>query len=531
MTRIRASALWAALALSAWCLVSSTTLADNSTISLEVEPGEVELCGQSPQTFQVMARNDGATPVSDLKLELIHDTRANFAPAPARIARLAPGSSAKWIFSAAEPQDGVIAGKVYCRLEYRSGKKEGTATAQLELKPRSREPLAQVATAAVSLASSVLDESQPVNGYLTVTNPSERGLEVEIVCPASDRLTFDFPALASKGLRDCSCINGKDGPACKDSVTRKFNLTPGEAVPVPISISTKDGAAPGKRKIAFQTNLSWNDRGCGYTATVVATEDLEVGIFGQSEILTALGIPSLLVLPGVLVMLVFGMLWKAGVRFGRPTAEFPYQTKTPEFWLFAVSLSFIAVLVGRWVFQRPYLNIYQLSDLMWLWFLSALVGGSVFIACDLAWSAVLRARRRHEEREKPLPDDDPRKILEKLGRLKRGVYLPRLGIKGTDTPCFRFFAPRQPPDQRCWVVPRIVLRVKRDAPAGTKAQVDNHRGRSGNPAALARLITDGAITGRWQISADLNGPKEINESDLQDFRVTAPLIDEVEIED
>jgi hypothetical protein len=531
MTRIWATALGAALAISALLLASSTPLADNSAISLEVEPGEIELCGQSTQTFQVMAYNNGATPVSDLKLELIHDTRANFTPAPAPIARLAAGSSAKWIFSAAEPQDGVVAGKVYCRLEYRSGKKEGTATAQLEVKQRSREALAQVATAAVSLASSALDESQPVNGYLTVTNPSAHSLEVEIVCPTSDRLTFDFPALASKGLSDCSCINGKAGPVCKNSVTRKFDLTPGEAVPVPIRISTKNGAVPGKRKIAFQADLSWNDRGCAYTATLVATEDLEVGIFGQSEILTALGIPSLLVLPGVLVMLVVGMLWKAGVRFGQSTAEFPYQTKTPEFWLFAVSLSFVAVLLGRWVFQRPYLNIYQLSDLMWLWFLSVLFGALAFVAADIVWSAVLRARRRHEEREKPLPDDDPRKILEKLGRLKKGVYLPRLSIRGTNTPCFRFFAPRQPPDQRCWVVPRIVLKVRSAAPAGTKAQVDSQRGKSGDPGALAKLITDGAITGRWQISADLAGPKEIDESDLQDSNVTGPLIDAVEIED
>jgi hypothetical protein len=531
MTRIRATALGTALAISALLLASSTTLADDSTISLQVEPAEIELCGQSPQKFQVVAHNDGATPVSGLKLDLIDDTRASFIPAPAPIARLAPGSSAKWTFSAAERQDGVVAGKVYYRLEYRSGKKQGTATAQLDVKQRSREALAQVATAAVSLASSALDESQPVNGYLTVTNPSEHGLEVEIVCPASDRLTFDFPALASKGLVDCSCVNGKDGPACKDSVTRKFNLTPGEAVPVPIRISTKNGAVAGKRKIAFQANLSWNDRGCAYTATIVATEDLEVGIFGQSEILTALGIPSLLVLPGVLVMLVVGMLWKAGVRFGQPTAEFPYQAKSPEFWLFAVSLSFVAVLLGRWVFQRPYLNIYQLSDLMWLWFLSVLSGGLAFVAGDLVWGEILRARRRYEEREKPLPDDDPRRILEKLGRLKRGVYLQRLSIKGTDTPCFRFFAPRQPPDQRCCVVPRIVIKVPHDAPAGTKAQVDSQRGKGGDPTALARLITEGAIAGRWQTSADLTGPKEINESDLQDFRVTAPLIDEVEIED
>ena len=68
MTRIWATALGAALAISALFLASSTTLAGNSTISLEVEPGEIELCGQSTQTFQVMAYNNGATPRGEAAL-------------------------------------------------------------------------------------------------------------------------------------------------------------------------------------------------------------------------------------------------------------------------------------------------------------------------------------------------------------------------------------------------------------------------------------------------------------------------------
>ena len=489
VTAIWAAALRVALAISALLLLSTTTLAESATVSLEVEPGEIDLCGQLavnqlPPTFQVVAHNNGTVPVSNLTLELIHDTRANFSPNPARVALLAPGSSAKWVFSVTEPEDGVVAAKVHCLLAYRDKKKEGTVSTQLDVKQRAREPLAQVATAVMSLGSSALDESRPVDGYLIVTNLSEHNLEAAIACPASNGLTFDFPGLASKGIGDCSCDSGKAAPKC-NSVAGKLEVMPGEAVPIPISISA-NGASAGNRKIAFETNLSWNDRGCAYTATLVTTQDLAVGIFGQSEILTALGIPSLLVLPGVLIMLVVGIMWKAGVRFGSSTVEFPYPAKTaPEFWLFAISLSFAAVLVGYYVFDRPYLTIYRLADLMWLWFLSVLVGGLVFLTADLFYLVIiLRALRWWEGRYKPELNDEPRQVLEKLGRLKRGVYLPRLTISATGTPCFRFFAPRRPLPDTCWVVPGIVITVNANAPERertTKKAVENQRGPKGDP--------------------------------------------------
>jgi hypothetical protein len=221
--------------------------------------------------------------------------------------------------------------------------------------------------------------------------------------------------LASKGLGDCSCENpdvssqassifmpswldrlpsffphharsanakSEAGSKCKNSDARHIKLASGEAVPIPIEILAK-GVTPGNRKIALESNLRWNDRGCSYSATIVTPQDLTVGIFGQSDILTALGIPSLLLLPGFLIMGMVAVMWKAGVRFGSATVEFPYQLKSPEFWLFAVSLSFLAVLTGRYVFDRPYLNIYGLADLMWLWFLSVLLGGLVFGSSDL----------------------------------------------------------------------------------------------------------------------------------------------------
>jgi hypothetical protein len=556
VTAIWAAALRVALAISALLLVPSTTLAENATVSLEVVPGEIELCGklagkQLPPTFQVVARNNGTAAVSGLTLKVIHDTLANFDPkptqmklipdtganftqTPARIDLLPPGSSTKWDFSATEPPDGVIAAKVHFLLAYRTGKTEGNASAALDIKQRSREPLEKMATAVMSLGSSALDESQPVDGYLIVTNLSEHGIEATIVCHPSNGLTLDYTDLVGQGLGDCLCANGEDGPACcKSPEARKLKLMPGGAVPVPIRISA-NGARAGNRKIAFETNLSWNDRGCAYTATLVTTQDLAVGLFGQSEILTAFGIPSLLVLPGVLIMLVVGMVWKAGVRFGSSTAEFPYQVKAPEFWLFAISLSFAAVLVGRYVFDRPYLTIYRLADLMWLWFLSVLVGGLVFLIADLIYiGVILPVLRWLEGRHKPLPDDDPQKVLEKLGRLKRSVYLPRLRITATGTTCFRFFPLRRPLPEKCWVVPAIVLTVKKDGPPGTRDQVEEQRSENGDPAVLAEMMREGSITGSWQTSAagDLQGPKEIKESELTELNVAGGIVEDVQDQD
>lgn len=83
---------------------------------------------------------------------------------------------------------------------------------------------------------------------------------------------------------------------------------------VPVDITVTELARTGKAPVAFDVELEHG----AMTGNVIATAAISLGVFGESELLPLLQVPSILVLPGALVLVALTLLWRLGVREGLP---------------------------------------------------------------------------------------------------------------------------------------------------------------------------------------------------------------------
>jgi hypothetical protein len=148
-----------------------------------------------------------------------------------------------------------------------------------------------------------------------------------------------------------------------------MTLAPQQSRAVPITVTAGNAVQPGKHLLLFEIDLEQVKYGYAWTETLIATQAFTIGILGESEILTAIGVPSFLLLPGFLIVVSFRMLW-TGVP---PKRRLDLDPKSADFWLIAILLSlgaaFLYPLLTGWLGQpRNYLEGYGLRDIVNVWF-------------------------------------------------------------------------------------------------------------------------------------------------------------------
>ncbi|WP_147460077.1 hypothetical protein [Actinokineospora cianjurensis] len=120
---------------------------------------------------------------------------------------------------------------------------------------------------------------------LSVTPPPHTWLEV--TCPGGRVARWDE--------------NPATGQPCE------FDLAPRSKVSLPVRVGTEGAVVPGTRPAVFR--VSAQEPGRAETAvSLVVTMPVTLEVFGESDILQALGVPVFLVLPGVIIVLTAGFL-------------------------------------------------------------------------------------------------------------------------------------------------------------------------------------------------------------------------------
>ena len=69
-------------------------------------------------------------------------------------------------------------------------------------------------------------------------------------------------------------------------------IEPRDSAYVPVDIKVTDTVRPGKHLLIFQVPIEWGLNEHLRKANVIAQQQFEVGILGESDLLTALGLPS-----------------------------------------------------------------------------------------------------------------------------------------------------------------------------------------------------------------------------------------------
>jgi hypothetical protein len=453
--------------------IPGTAEACPARVQLEIVPDTVTLSAEGPTELRVIARNSSTCAVRKLTLEILNaDTGGlDIHVAGASPKTLGAGANAMWNVAVQPPAARVAKGRLDVLARFRhardgQGMATGFSHASAELAPASAPDPASIASVRLATALSTLRSGQTGSVVLIVENKSAGTVEV-------GALTADGPEFVE--------FTGLDGGQRVD---------PGRVALVEVGVEAQDTVRPGPHLLAFEVPIRAGDQ----LVTLPADKVVEIGVTGESEVLTALGVPALFLVPGFLVVATTSLLWRLRLlRKKWDSAAFPLEAKSAEFWVLAVSVSI--PLAAAWAaLGTDLFDRYGLEDVLWVWLSSVLVG-------VLAYAVVVYTRNSRQEGRMPSADDDPVETLEKLQRQGLGVTRDRHEYLGPDGSRVLYLL--QPPDETrpaTWLSPAIDFEwVTEDSALGRR--IDAALEGEGNAASLAVAlregIRDGKIEVRW----------------------------------
>src|SRR6266571_2406611 len=295
---------------------------------IEVLPTEVELPPNGDVTVMLVLHNAGTDTYSEIQLIPFRDSgtaKVKFVSEPisSDVQRLDPRADLAWKLQLSNEGKDPISGTIYVELKYKS-QVQGSSQAVprvgfASIKVKSQD-IEQLADVHINTTLESLEHEHPGKVYIGITNKSNQWITVKDIFPAGpDFISFD-----------------------KKTSKLPKDLAPRETQAFQIDINADKKVQPGRHLLVFTIQFLWGDEPKIQTRNLVATQEVKVGVLGESTVLQLLGIPSFLVLPGFLVLVMWGLLWTMGFRRSKfDTDQFPLQfsqqqTK-PEFWVVAVT--------------------------------------------------------------------------------------------------------------------------------------------------------------------------------------------------
>jgi hypothetical protein len=456
-------------------------------IVLEVTPEVVALpqAGQGARQALVVAHNRGAAEARELRLSWVSDAGVAIdIPAPT-LPQLPAGAAHAWTLTLTRTTQSALTGTVLLRLDYTSpagGQPISRLTlAPLRIDAPSVTPLAQVVNIQIHASAGGIDERHPRSIYLVLTNIASVPITVGPI--AVDPIA----PLPVAGVT----------PEIEPSTA--ITLAPRTTSAMLVWLRAGAVVQPGTYLVAFRVPVAWQEGGQAQQGTAVVTHEIAVGVVGESALLTALGIPSLFFLPGFLAVVTAGMVW----RIGRAAeATFALRPPAPEFWVAAISLSFLISGGYRRIVGRDILDAYGLADILWLWTASIVVGAVGVYPAIGALRLFDRVRRGMIGwwigRTQPSAQDTPLAVLEKLERQQLGTYLEQVGWTENGQPRTGYLLESWRSGQPThWVGGEIQL-TWQGAPADLQQQI-RAAAEQGRPGELARLLRIGQRAGQLAV--------------------------------
>lgn len=475
---------------------------------LEICPASIRLGAGEEAAVLIVLRNETGAPLTGLRLSPLASPSARVTIDPVPADSLAPGGGLTWKAGLVGAEPGSVEGPVYFQLDgqYLPDVTGGrpvpfVALAALALQERDSDSVDDVAELRVESGFEELRERRA--GELLVTVRNKTAVSVSIVGLEAGTPDFLVPQ--------------------KTDLPGSFDLSPGETRAFPVRISAGDAVQTGQHLLHFQARVNWSRGGLPRSGSLFTTHKIKVGIPGESEILTLLGVPSFFLLPGFLALSVFVAFWNRV----RPKTRLGIDAKSVEFWLLAITLSLGATLLyplltGLFGRPRDYLDSYGLRDIYSIW-IGSLGAGLFFwliaVAGLRARQGALESRR---QRLVPAENDSPLEILLKLGRHGLGICRPLVDVPVPGGGTQRLFLLVPPPKGRSdfWAAPAMIVEWTDRADDGDKGEFARHL-EKGEALALSEFLrrlsatdeSEPRLTVRWK-----NGGQP-----LQASLETAPL--------
>jgi hypothetical protein len=493
------------LTLIASACLGSSTLAQDAQVKLELTPATIDLPSKGEAQTQLVLRNKTQADLQNVKLDWFSGTEAEIGSDETKeLANLPAHAETFWTLHLLQGARGLVPGSVYLRVTFNTTGATSVPQvlyATLVVNSRQADEVDKVVEVVPNTASTQLNEQRPGQVFLVINNKSNLPIRVGVI-------TTNGPGFIS-------------GTANMSGLPQNGQIEPRDSAYVPVEIKVTDAVRPGKHLLIFQVPIEWGVNQQLRKANVIAQQQFEVGILGESDLLTALGLPSFLILPGFLMIVTFQLLRKRGAG----EASVLKNATNPTLWIGAISLSGVMAYLYpygtklKWFggVSRNYLIGYGLGDIVRVWLASIFIG-------MLAWLAVELAKFLWRYLFRPTPTDSPARLLRKLHwqRLGLSLYKPDVTIGGKTLSLFLVERLRSQ-QETYWVAPYInIVWLPVADELTTKQRVLKTKVATeldeGSAKALAQMIEQGEkeqfLQASWDTTDGLNGPREVKKSDV-----------------
>ena len=355
------------------------------------------------------------------------------------------------------------------------------------------------------VAESVSHE-RPGQMFVIVTNKHSQALSVTDIHVDSSR----FLTPKGPGVKEL-----------QDPLVSKVGL--GEVKVFPFTMTPADQIVPGKYPVVVVVSYRSPD---GSSGAVAKAQDIELTVLGESDLLSKLGVPSLLFLPGVLFLLSWQLLWS----YGKDKTARDAYSMTPTagaFWVIAVLISLISAFAYPWIMRlfgqkRDYLGAYGLQDYIYV-FTGAIVAASVFFGLVALCRAGIVFFFSPNENDRPID------ILRKLGYLRETITCHLAGPANNAAQQVYVLEPWGQ-GAFLWVIPRAQLAVQDHAPAAALDLVQQiANGEITGARTLARRLKQGIDKGWWTFGwgalGTITGPRRVAVANWPVLEQRAPYIE------
>jgi hypothetical protein len=507
--------------------VAASAQVQEGAVNVEVIPSSVDLPPKGDAQVLAVVTNGTSEPMRNVRLSTFSNAGVKATlqeNAEEEVQELAPEGEHTWPLEITRTRTGPTAGTVQLRVDYNLVKENGTRVipqtvfGTLETKSRVPTTVDEVAEAQVRTTLGALSQQRPGSVYLTVRNKSDVPLRLQgfsLTVPANN-VTFDCQETEFIAA-NCAIKGGE------------VTITPNKNRTIALNLNAKDKVTPGKYLLLFELPVKWGWPGANQGGVLVASQEISVEVFGESQILTLLGVPLLLALPGFLVVGTWAILW--AVYPLKPKDEmpaFPVSFNTPGFWIVALTISGIVVFGYSIATRNSYLQTYGLSDIVVLWLISVIVLGCV------GYLLIKEIAHQYRLWSVPLERDDPVRILWKLKGRDLGIKLDRVRVEANGK-LYKLFVlePKLEDQKKISVGPYMVVKWRKVDSNQLEQQEDirekvKHLIRQDDPGGLAKLLEQGRTKGvldvKWDRSMGLGGPLRVSKEDVKDWSVEPDIV-------
>jgi hypothetical protein len=315
--------------------------------------------------------------------------------------------------------------------------------------------------------------------------------------------------------------SGSDGFTIKPSSPLPLTIPGRDVASAPVTITAPSRISPGTAIVLLDLRFA---RGAEQ-GDVSVVDQVPLGIPGLSDLKTVLQIPTLLFMPGVLIVLTWALIWNRR-SWGRPASDadpkFPLSAPSPEFWVIAITLSLLVAAAYPWVSGDKFdlLDSVSVTDIGILWFGSIVVVAPVtYVLGTIASNRVRRcvAAREQARRLAANPQDGEKAatLLPKLVQTRHTLRLPAYNVTSGGQQGVVFeLGFGEAPDGKRWVTPGI--RVTQQSTDSKFAKALETSRNANDAAAFYQLLIDhpGEYLIGWKQVTAYPGPCLIDQTTL-----------------